>query len=162
MTSSLMLYLPSAASGIVHVGVCSGAGAKAQHESHPVRHALFSAAFLHKCLVSSCTSMSLKTWCDAGFLRVLLLSCRSRRLAQREAEMRLRRRYDIEAVGPRPVAQVDPPRKEQPRVMVVQPDEGICCGLQLAEASSKALQESSDSQNAAKLVDQASAGDQRR
>ena len=77
--------------------------------------------------------------------------------------MRLGRTYDIEAVGPRPVAQMDPPKQEQqPRVMVVQPDEGICCGLQLTETSSKALQESSDSQNAAKLVDQASAADQRR
>ncbi len=92
----------------------------------------------------------------------MLLSCRSRRLAQRVTQMRLRRRYDIEAVEPTAVAQVDPPRKEQPRVMVVQPDEGICCGLQLTEASSKVLQESADSQNAAKLMDQASAADQRR
>ncbi|BDA49188.1 hypothetical protein COCOBI_13-2980 [Coccomyxa sp. Obi] len=96
-----------------------------------------------------------------GFLRVLLLGCRSRRLAEREAAMRLARRYDIEAARPTPVAQVDPPTKEQPRVMVVQPDEGMCCGLQLTEAGSKALQESSDSQNAAKLVDQASAAAQR-
>lgn len=93
----------------------------------------------------------------------MLLSCRSRRMAQREAEMRLRRRYDIEAVGPPPAAQVDPPKKEQPRVVVVQPDEEMCCGLQLTETSSKALQGASDSQHAAKLVDQASAAaDQRR
>lgn len=99
-----------------------------------------------------------------GFLRVLLLSCRTRRLAERENARRLARRYDIEAVRPTPTFQVDPPRKvepEQPQVMVVQPDEGICCGLQLTEGSSKALQKSSDSQNAAKLVDQASAAAQR-
>lgn len=103
----------------------------------------------------------MKFWYNAGFLRVLLLSCRARRLAARENAMRLRRRYDIEAVGPTPVAPVEPPRKEQPRVMVVQPDEGICCGLQLTEADDKALQGASDSQNAAKLVDQASAAGQR-
>jgi len=42
-------------------------------------------------------------------------------------------------------------------VMVVQPDEGICCGLQLAEGASKGAEESQDSQRAAKLVDDASA-----
>ncbi|KAK9918978.1 hypothetical protein WJX75_008439 [Coccomyxa subellipsoidea] len=56
-----------------------------------------------------------------GFLRVLLLSCRSRRLAQREAAMRLG--YDVEGGGPPAVplarvgAQADPPKKEQPRVI---------------------------------------------
>lgn len=63
--------------------------------------------------------------------------------------------YDAEAA--RPPAVVEPPKKAQPRVMVVQPDEGICCGLQLAEGGSKGAEESQDRQSAAKLVDEASA-----
>jgi hypothetical protein len=57
-------------------------------------------------------------------------------------------------------AQADPPKKEQPRVMVVQPDEGICCGLQLGDGG--IAQEASDSQRAARLVDEASANAHRR
>lgn len=67
--------------------------------------------------------------------------------------------YDVEGAGPPavPLTQVDAPKKELPRVMVVQPDEGICCGLQLGEGGSNSPQEASDSQRVAKLVDEASA-----
>ncbi len=65
----------------------------------------------------------------------------------------------MEGAGPPAgrVAPVDPPKRVQPRVMVVQPDEGLCCGLQLSEGGSNSAQQPSDSQHAAKLVDEASA-----
>lgn len=54
---------------------------------------------------------------------------------------------------------MEPPKTDaQPRVLIVQPDDDICCGMQLPvqEDSSSGGEVSTDSERAAKLVDEAS------